>query len=65
VYEGIPLTTISKEVGTGVQMIEKHYAGIIENWDGRRVPAEEQIRAARSAGGRAMDVTSDQSRKMA
>ena len=30
VYEGIPLTTISKEVGTGVQMIEKRYA--VENW---------------------------------
>ena len=28
-------------------MIEQHYAGGIENWDGRRVPADDQIRAAR------------------
>jgi hypothetical protein len=28
-------------------MIEQHYAGVIENWDGRRVPAGDQIRAAR------------------
>jgi len=44
VYEGIPLTTISREVGTSVLMIERHYAGVIENWDGHRVPAEAQIR---------------------
>ena len=56
VYEGVPLTTISKEVGTSVLMIERHYAGVIENWDGRRVPAEAQIRAARAANGRGMDV---------
>jgi integrase len=55
VYEGVPLTTISKEVGTSIQMIEQHYAGVIENWDGRRVPAERQIRAARRASGRKMD----------
>ena len=55
VYEGVPLTTISKEVGTSIQMIEQHYAGVIENWDGRRVPAERQIRAARRTGGRKMD----------
>jgi hypothetical protein len=30
-------------------MIEQHYAGVVENWDGERVPAEDQIRAARSA----------------
>ena len=47
VYEGIPLTQIAKEVGTSVRMIEQHYAGVIENWDGRRVPADDQIRAAR------------------
>jgi hypothetical protein len=47
VYEGIPLTQIAKEVGTSVRMIEQHYAGMIENWDGRRVPADDQIRAAR------------------
>jgi hypothetical protein len=51
----VPLTTISKEVGTSIQMIEQHYAGVIENWDGRRVPAERQIRAARRTGGRKMD----------
>lgn len=48
VYEGIPLTQIAKEVGTSVPMIEKHYAGVIANWDGRQVPADEQIRAARN-----------------
>ena len=37
-------------------MIERHYAGVIENWDGQRVPAEAQIRAARAADGRGMDV---------
>jgi len=64
VYEGVPLTTIGREVGTSVQMIEQHYAGVIENWDGQRVPAERQIRAARSASGRGMDVTSDRDEKM-
>jgi integrase len=59
VYEGVPLTTISKEVGTSVQMIEKHYAGVIENWDGHQVQAELQIRAARSSTGRGMDVTTE------
>jgi hypothetical protein len=57
---GVPLTSISKEVGASVQMIEKHYAGVIENWDGERVPAEHQIRAARSASGLSMDVGADQ-----
>jgi hypothetical protein len=47
VYEGVPLTTISREVGTSVQMIEQHYAGVIENWDGQRIPAKNQIRTAR------------------
>ncbi len=45
-------------------MIEQHYAGVIENWDGQRVPAEQQIRAARSASGRSMDVPSDAQGKM-
>jgi hypothetical protein len=55
VYEGVPLTQIAKEVGTSVRMIEQHYAGVVENWDGERVPAEEQIRAARRATGPALD----------
>jgi hypothetical protein len=36
IYAGIPLTTIAKQCGTSVTMIEKHYAGVIENWDGVR-----------------------------
>jgi integrase len=47
VYAGVPLTTIAKQCGTGVAMIEKHYAGVIENWDGKQIPAERQIKAAR------------------
>jgi hypothetical protein len=31
VYAGVPLTTIGKQCGTSVLMIEKHYAGVIEN----------------------------------
>ena len=38
-----------------VMMIEKHYAGMIENWDGRQVAADVQIRTGREAGGRSMD----------
>ena len=49
VYEGVPLTQIAKEVGTSVRMIEQHYAGVVEDWDGKRVPAVGQIRAARRA----------------
>jgi integrase len=49
IYAGIPLTTIAKSCGTSVTMIEKHYAGVIENWDGVEIPAQEQIRAARAA----------------
>ena len=30
-------------------MIEQHYAGVVEDWDGKRVPAVGQIRAARRA----------------
>ncbi len=48
VYEGVPLTQIAREVGTSVRMIEQHYAGVVENWDGERVPAEDQIRSARN-----------------
>ena len=43
----MPLTTIAKQCGTGVTMIEKHYAGVIENWDGEQIPAERQLMAAR------------------
>jgi len=39
--------------------IEKHYAGVIENWDGIQVSAEAQIRAARQTSGREMDVSAD------
>jgi hypothetical protein len=55
VYDGIPLTQIAHEVGTSVRMIEEHHAGVIANWDGKRVPAERQIRAARRADGLTMD----------
>jgi integrase len=59
VYAGVPLTTIAKQCGTSVTMIEKHYAGVIENWDGVQQPAVDQIRAARQARGRSMDVSED------
>jgi hypothetical protein len=36
-------------------MIELHYAGVIANWDGKQVPAERSIRAARQNGRRKMD----------
>jgi hypothetical protein len=55
VYEGIPLTQIAREVGTSVRMIEEHYAGVIASWDGKRVPAERQIRAARRTNGLTVD----------
>ena len=57
VYAGVPLTTISKQCGTSITMIEQHYAGVIENWDGKQVPADEQIRAARARPGRQSDAT--------
>jgi integrase len=68
VYEGIPLTQLAREVGTSVRMIELHYAGVIANWDGKQVPAEQSIRAARKASvrpsgqtdGRKMDGTANQ-----
>ena len=56
VYAGVPLTTIAKQCGTSITMIEKHYAGVIENWDGVQRAAEDQIRAARHNGGRSLDV---------
>jgi integrase len=56
VYAGVPLTTIAKQCGTSVAMIEQHYAGVIENWDGIQVPADQQIRRARQASGRSVDV---------
>lgn len=47
VYAGVPLTTIARWCGTSVAMIERHYAGVIANWDGVRVDPEVQIMAAR------------------
>ncbi len=41
----------------GERAIEKHCAGIIENWDGVQQAPEAQIRAARESRGRSMDVT--------
>ena len=37
--------------------IELHYADVIANWDGKQVPAERSIRAARKNSGRKMDGT--------
>ena len=58
IYAGVSLTTVAKQCGTSVPMIEKHYAGVIENWDGVQVSAEHQIHASREAVGREVDVTS-------
>jgi hypothetical protein len=55
IYEGIPPTQIGREVGTSVRMIELHYAGVIANWNGKRVPSERLIRVAREKSGRGMD----------
>jgi integrase len=55
VYEGVPLTQISREAGTSVRMIEQHYAGVIANWDGKRRRADRQITTARQLVGREMD----------
>jgi hypothetical protein len=44
-------------------MIEKHYAGVIENWNGIQIPAEEQVRTARASIGRSMDVSAKQRRR--
>lgn len=46
-YAGEPLTTIARSCGTSVAMLDRHYAGVIANWNGERVAAEAQIRAAR------------------
>jgi hypothetical protein len=60
IYAGVPLTTIARWCGTSVEMLDRHYAGVIANWDGVRVDPEEQIREAREAlrptGGRSVDV---------
>lgn len=55
IYERIPLTQIAREVGASVRMIGLHYAGVIANWTGKRVPSERQIRSARAKSGRGMD----------
>jgi hypothetical protein len=44
----MPLTEIARHVGTSIAMLDRHYAGVIANWDGERVPAGEQIRRARA-----------------
>jgi integrase len=61
IYAGRPLTEIAKWAGTSVAMLDKHYAGVIANWDGVPVAPEEQIRRARAElaarhGGRPVDV---------
>jgi hypothetical protein len=56
VHVGVPLTTIAKQCGTGVAMIEDYHAGMIENWDGRQVAADVEISTARKTGGRSLDV---------
>jgi len=55
IYAGRPLTEIAKHAGTSVAMIDRHYAGVIANWDGNPVPAETQIRLARQTRGRSVD----------
>jgi integrase len=62
IYEGIPLTQIGREVGTSVRMIELHYAGVIANWNGKHVPAERSITAARAGNGHQMATKSNQRR---
>jgi len=39
---------VARHVGASVAMLDPHYAGVIANWDGERVPADEQIRRARA-----------------
>lgn len=56
IYAGRPLTEIARHAGTSVAMIDRHYAGVIANWDGNAVPAERQIQLARQAAGRSVDV---------
>jgi integrase len=50
IYAGVPLTTVARWCGTSVQMIDKHYASVIAEWQGEIVPPEEQIHRARSRG---------------
>jgi integrase len=57
IYAGRPLTEIARYAGTSVAMIDRHYAGVIANWDGNPVPADTQIQLARQAGGRSVDVS--------
>jgi hypothetical protein len=47
-YEGVPLTTIAREVGCSVAMLDRHYAGVLANWNGKQTPAAEQIATARA-----------------
>jgi integrase len=56
IYAGRPLTEIARYAGTSVAMIDRHYAGVIANWDGNPVPADTQIQHARQARGRSVDV---------
>jgi 1-acyl-sn-glycerol-3-phosphate acyltransferase len=60
IYAGVPLTTIARWCGTSVEMLDRHNAGVIANWDGVRVSPEQQIRdggeALRPPGGRSVDV---------
>jgi integrase len=60
IYAGVPLTTIARWCGTSVEMLDRHYAGVIANWDGVRVSPEQQIQEARETlrrtGGRSVDV---------
>jgi hypothetical protein len=52
ICEGVPLTTVAREVGTSIAMLELHYAGVISDWDGWQVGAEPQIRRAREQRGK-------------
>lgn len=63
IYAGRPLTEIGKHAGTSVAMIDRHYAGVIANWDGNPVPAERQIQLARQARGRSVAVASPGARR--
>jgi hypothetical protein len=39
----------AKRAGTSVAMLDKHYAGVIANWDGVPIAPEEQIRRTSAA----------------
>jgi integrase len=47
-YAGVPWPQLAREVGTSVRMLERHYYSVLSNWDGRQVPADQQIRNARA-----------------